>query len=89
MDRQEKKERKKKKGKRERKIKEKKGKEKKKRIGQCMKWKREKKKRDDTSLRDLLLIDSRNASGQETKLVHAKRATRGYQKLWVSSLSKR
>ena len=49
---------------------------------------RRKKKRNDTSLRDLRQTGDRNASGQETKLAHATRATRGYQKLRVSSLLK-
>ena len=41
----------------------------------------EKKKRNGTSLRDLRLTGDRNASGKKTKLVHATRAMRGYQKL--------
>ena len=38
----------------------------------------EKKKGNGTSLHDLRQTDGRNASRQETKLVHATRATRGY-----------
>ena len=49
----------------------------------------EKKEGNDTSFRDLWRTDGRNASGKETKLVHVTRATRGYQKLRVSSCSKR
>ena len=50
---------------------------------------KKKKGRNDTSLHDLWLTSCRNASGQETKLVHVTRATHGYQKLRVSSYSKR
>ena len=39
---------------------------------------KEKKKRNDTSLHDLLLTGGRNSLEQETKLVYAIRATRGY-----------
>ena len=48
-----------------------------------------KKKGNDTSLGDLKQIGGRNALGQETKLVHAAIATRGYQKLRASLCSKR
>ena len=40
---------------------------------------KEKEKRNGTSLRDLQLTGGRNSSKQETKLVYAIRATRGYQ----------
>ena len=50
---------------------------------------KEKKKRNDTSFRDLQRIGGQNASGQETKLVHETRATREYHKLRVLSRSKR
>ena len=49
---------------------------------------KEKEKENDISLRNLWRIGGQNASGQETKLVYATRATRGYQKLWVSLRSK-
>ena len=49
----------------------------------------EKKKGNNTSLRDLRRTNGRNASGQETKLAHATRATCGYQKLLVSLPSKK
>ena len=38
---------------------------------------------------DLRLSDGRNWSEQEAKLIHASRATRGYQNIGVSSNSKR
>ena len=40
--------------------------------------KKEKRKRNSTSIHDLRLIGGRNSSKQETKLVHAIRATCGY-----------
>ena len=48
---------------------------------------REKKKRkgNNTSLYDIRRTGSRNSSGQETKLVHATRATRGYRNPSFSS----
>ena len=46
---------------------------------------RRKKKRNDPSLRDLRRTSGQNALGQETKLVHATRATRGYQNPSFSS----
>ena len=49
--------------------------------------KEKKKKGNDTSLCDLEKTGSRNASGQETKLVNATRATCEYQILRVSSRS--
>ena len=48
-----------------------------------------KKKGNDTSLCDLQRTGGRNTLRQETKLVHVTRATRRYQKLGVSSRSKR
>ena len=57
--------------------------------GECVIRERRKKKMNDTSLRDLRRTRGRNASGQETKLVHTTRATHEYQKLRVSSRSKK
>ena len=50
-------------------------------------WRRgeRKQKRNDTSLHDLLQTGGRNASGKETKLFHATRATRGYRNSNFSS----
>ena len=51
--------------------------------GECVRVRGEKKKRNDTSLCDLRRTGGRNVLGQETKLVHATRAKRGYQNLRV------
>ena len=52
---------------------------------ETMRGEKKKKKGNDTSLRDLRRTGGRNASGQETKLVHVMKATRGYRNPSFSS----
>ena len=78
------------------KEKEKENERKNKKEGECVRvrgkkndGRRKKKKGNDTSLRYLRRTNSQNASRQEIKLVHAMRATCGYQNLRVLWRSKR
>ena len=68
-----------------RKKKKRKGRKKIKREGKIKNSVWEKKKRNNTSLRDLQLTSGRNSSEQEAKLVYVIRPTRGYRNSNFSS----